>query len=109
MQANRDAKFASLSTNAKKTRFSLFRGQIAKTGATRETNVTVLKKFALPFALYLTFALVCFDNDKIVGLIIRNVEHFTELGKQLLSCRLAKRTVLHFRMFGCGHSFSVYI
>ena len=42
----------------------------AKTGATREKNATVLKMFRLPFAL--AFALVCFGNDEIVGLIIPN-------------------------------------
>ena len=40
----------------------------AKTGATCHKNVTVLKMFALLFAL--AFALVCFGNDQIVGLII---------------------------------------
>ena len=51
-------------------RFSLLQSDSvsdAKNDATRDKNVAVLKMIAFPIAL--AYALVCFGNDQIVGLI----------------------------------------
>ena len=40
-------------------------------GAARDKKATILLFFMLPFALALTYALVCCGNDQIVGLITK--------------------------------------